>query len=104
MPRRAGPSTPSATCPTAVLANLQAKYHLDEPLWQQYLHYLDTLLHGDLGAVVPLRRLVGQRPGGGALPVSLAIGGVSMPIAFVLGVALGIARRAAPATAPSITG
>ncbi len=32
------------------LANLQAKYHLGEPLWKQYLLYLDGLLHGDLGA------------------------------------------------------
>jgi oligopeptide transport system permease protein len=34
----------------AVLANLQAKYHLDLPLWQQYLLYLKGLLQGDLGA------------------------------------------------------
>src|SRR5580692_381856 len=35
-----------------VLANLQAKYHLGEPLWKQYLLYLNSLLHGDLGVAL----------------------------------------------------
>ena len=61
-----------------VLANLQAKYHLGEPLWKQYLLYLDGLLHGDLGASFryadwSVNELVLR-----ALPVSLTIGGVSM--------------------------
>ncbi|SAK46941.1 oligopeptide ABC transporter permease OppB [Caballeronia ptereochthonis] len=72
-----------------VLANLQAKYHLGEPLWKQYLLYLDGLLHGDLGASFryadwSVNDLVLR-----ALPVSLAIGGVSMLLAIVIGVALG---------------
>ncbi|SPB13360.1 peptide ABC transporter permease [Caballeronia novacaledonica] len=74
-----------------VLANLQAKYHLGEPLWKQYLLYLDGLLHGDLGASFryadwSVNDLVLR-----ALPVSLAIGGVSMLLAIVIGVALGVA-------------
>jgi oligopeptide transport system permease protein len=74
-----------------VLANLQAKYHLGEPLWKQYLLYLDGLLHGDLGASFryadwSVNELVLR-----ALPVSLAIGGVSMALAIVIGVLLGVA-------------
>ena len=73
-----------------VLANLQAKYHLGEPLWKQYLLYLNSLLHGDLGASFryadwSVNDLVLR-----ALPVSLTIGGVSMLLAIVLGVILGI--------------
>ncbi|MGA7813038.1 ABC transporter permease subunit [Caballeronia sp.] len=73
-----------------VLANLQAKYHLGEPLWKQYLLYLDSLLHGDLGASFryadwSVNDLVMR-----ALPVSLAIGGVSMLLAIVIGVILGV--------------
>ncbi|SAL59845.1 binding-protein-dependent transport system inner membrane protein [Caballeronia peredens] len=73
-----------------VLANLQAKYHLGEPLWKQYLLYLDGLVHGDLGASFryadwSVNQLVLR-----ALPVSLAIGGVSMLLAIVIGVALGV--------------
>jgi oligopeptide transport system permease protein len=74
-----------------VLANLQAKYHLGEPLWKQYLLYLNSLLHGDLGASFryadwSVNDLVLR-----ALPVSLTIGGVSMLLSIVIGVALGIA-------------
>lgn len=73
----------------AVLANLQAKYHLDEPVWQQYLHYLWSLLHGDLGASFryvdwSVNDLVAT-----ALPVSLAIGGTAIVLALSLGTSLG---------------
>ncbi|WP_180128358.1 oligopeptide ABC transporter permease OppB [Rhodoferax sp. BLA1] len=73
----------------AVLANLQAKYHLNEPLWKQYLLYLNSLLHGDLGASFryedwSVNDLVAK-----ALPISAAIGGGSLLIALFVGVALG---------------
>ena len=72
-----------------VLANLQAKYHLNEPLWKQYLLYLNSLLHGDLGASFryedwSVNELVAK-----ALPISAAIGGGSLLIAIFVGVALG---------------
>ena len=85
-----GPFDAERKVSDAVLANLQAKYHLDLPLWKQYLYYLRDLLHGDLGASFryadwSVNDLVAR-----ALPVSLAIGGTSMAVAAVLGVALGI--------------
>jgi oligopeptide transport system permease protein len=85
-----GPFDTERKVSDAVLANLQAKYHLDQPLWKQYLLYLDSLLHGDLGASFryadwSVNDLVER-----ALPVSLAIGGTAMVIAAILGVALGI--------------
>jgi oligopeptide transport system permease protein len=85
-----GPFDAERKVSDAVLANLQAKYHLDLPLWKQYLYYLDSLLHGDLGASFryadwSVNDLVAR-----ALPVSLAIGGTAMVIAAILGVALGI--------------
>ena len=85
-----GPFDAERKVSDAVLANLQAKYHLDQPLWKQYLYYLDSLLHGDLGASFryadwSVNDLVAR-----ALPVSLAIGGTAMVIAAILGVVLGI--------------
>jgi oligopeptide transport system permease protein len=70
-----GPFDDERKVSAAVLANLQAKYHLDLPLWQQYLYYLNSLLHGDLGASFryadwSVNELVAK-----ALPVSAAIGG-----------------------------
>ena len=85
-----GPFDSERKVSAAVLANLQAKYHLDLPLWQQYLYYLNNLLHGDLGASFryadwSVNDLVAK-----ALPVSLLIGGLAMLIAVLAGVALGI--------------
>ena len=37
-----GPFDQERVVSPEVLANLQAKYHLDKPLWQQYLLYLAT--------------------------------------------------------------
>lgn len=86
-----GPFDSERQVSEAVLANLQAKYHLDQPLWRQYLYYLNDLLHGDLGASFRyadwnVNALVAQ-----ALPVSLTIGGSAMLISLIVGVSLGIA-------------
>jgi oligopeptide transport system permease protein len=74
-----------------VLANLQAKYHLDVPPWQQYLYYLNNLVHGDLGASFRYADWSVNELVANALPVSLAIGGSSLLISFVVGVGIGIA-------------
>jgi oligopeptide transport system permease protein len=86
-----GPFDTEKHLSAATLANLNAKYHLDQPLWKQYLLYLNALLHGDLGPSVryvdwSVNDLVGK-----ALPVSLGVGGLSVPIALVIGVLLGTA-------------
>ena len=85
-----GPFDSDRKVSAAVLANLQAKYHLDLPLWQQYLLYLKSLLQGDLGASFrysdwSVNELVGK-----ALPVSAAIGGTAMLLSVFIGVGLGI--------------
>lgn len=85
-----GPFDGERKVSAAVLANLEAKYHLNEPLWRQYLYYLNDLLHGDLGASFryadwSVNELVAR-----ALPVSLTIGGTAMVLSLVIGVALGI--------------
>lgn len=85
-----GPFDSERKVSEAVLANLQAKYHLDMPLWKQYLYYLDGLLHGDLGASFRFADWSVNDLVAAALPVSLAIGGISMVISIVIGVLLGI--------------
>ena len=86
-----GPFDQERVVSAAVLANLQAKYHLDLPPWQQYLHYLNNLLHGDLGASFRYADWSVNELVANALPVSLAIGGTALVISFVVGVGLGIA-------------
>src|SRR5919106_1789313 len=44
-----GPFDSDRKLPPEVIANLEAKYHLDEPLLQQYLRYLAGIAQGDFG-------------------------------------------------------
>jgi oligopeptide transport system permease protein len=44
-----GPFDRERKLPPEVLANIEAKYHLDEPLPRQYLRYLTGIAAGDLG-------------------------------------------------------
>jgi oligopeptide transport system permease protein len=85
-----GPFDSERQVSAAVLANLQVKYHLDLPLWQQYLLYLDSLLHGDLGASFRYADWSVNDLVASALPVSLVIGGGSLLLSLLIGIALGI--------------
>src|SRR5690348_7463637 len=44
-----GPFDSERKLPPEIIANLEAKYHLNEPLWEQYLRYLAGIARGDLG-------------------------------------------------------
>lgn len=44
-----GPFTSERQVSAAVQAALDEKYHLNDPLWKQFLDYLKNLLHFDLG-------------------------------------------------------
>jgi oligopeptide transport system permease protein len=76
--------------------NLRAQYHLDEPLWQQYLRYLGGILHGDFGPSLKYRNhsvsdIIAQ-----GLPVSLTVGAAAFCFALGAGIPLGFftaARR-----------
>jgi oligopeptide transport system permease protein len=86
-----GPFDSERKVSEAVLANLQAKYHLDEPPLQQYLHYLGNVARGDLGASFRYADWSVNDLVAAALPVSLSIGGTAIVLSFVIGVVLGIA-------------
>lgn len=85
-----GPFDSERKVSAVVLANLEAKYHLDQPLWKQYLYYLNDLLHGDLGASFRYEDWTVNQLVSKALPISALIGGGSIVIALFIGVFLGI--------------
>lgn len=69
--------------------NIQAKYHLDEPVWKQYGRYLNGIVHGDLGPSLKYRNhsvtdIIAQ-----GLPVSMTLGGIAFCVALAVGVPLG---------------
>jgi len=44
-----GPFDSERKLPPEIIANLEAKYHLNEPVLEQYIRYLAGLARGDLG-------------------------------------------------------
>ncbi|AWX99326.1 oligopeptide transporter permease [Marinomonas primoryensis] len=84
------PFSSERTLPPEVLANINAKYHLDEPVINQYFYYLGGLLQGDLGPSFrykdfTINELIAQ-----SFPVSAEIGIWSFLIALIIGVGCGI--------------
>ncbi|MBI5087454.1 MAG: ABC transporter permease, partial [Actinobacteria bacterium] len=74
--------------PQATIDAIRARYHLDDTLPSQYLHWLGRLLRGDLGESFASRRPVTSMLVD-ALPVSAALLAVTLLIEIVVGVGLG---------------
>jgi oligopeptide transport system permease protein len=73
-----------------VVANLNAKYHLDKPAWQQYLIYMSGVVRGDLGPSYTYQdRSVTQIIMGG-LPNTASLGALAALVAVLIGVPLGV--------------
>src|SRR5262245_39172801 len=68
---------------------LQAKYHLDEPVWRQYLRYVGGLARGDLGPSLKYRNHTVNDIIGTALPVSLTLALLAFGLAQGVGIPLG---------------
>lgn len=84
------PFTGERNLPPAVLANIEAKYNLNDPLWLQYLNYLKQLLHGDFGPSFKYKDHTINGLLSDALPVSIELGVYAFIIAVVIGVTMGI--------------
>lgn len=88
----------------ATLARLRATLGLDAPLGVQYLRWLAALATGDLGTSLASGRPVATLLAD-ALPVSAGLGGASLALTVLAGVALGSAqaRRAGRASDTALT-
>lgn len=75
---------------------LNAKYHLDEPMWKQYARYLGDLAHGDFGVSLKYRNHTVNDIIAQGLPVSMTLGVLAFGFAMGVGLPLGFftaARR-----------
>jgi oligopeptide transport system permease protein len=85
-----GPFTAEKAIPPEILKNLEAHYGLDQPLWRQYLGYLGKIAHGDLGPSFKYSNRTVNEIIADKLPVSLELGAISLVIALVVGLTLGV--------------
>jgi oligopeptide transport system permease protein len=84
-----GPFDGEKVLPPEIRANLDATYHLDEPLLQQYFRYLGQIISGDFGPSFQYKDWTVNELIARGFPVSATIGGLAMLLAFILGVSIG---------------
>lgn len=84
-----GPFDSERTASPEILANLKAKYHMDESLPRQYLRYWNDLLHFDLGPSFKYANRTVNEIIAEAFPVSLELAVWSLMWALLIGVTAG---------------
>ena len=86
-----GPFTMEKKLPPEVLANLNAKYGLDQPMWRQMISYVwGIVAHFDFGpSFIYKDRTVNEIIAQG-FPVTLYYGSIAFVVAVVVGVTLGV--------------
>lgn len=85
-----GPFDSERKLPPEVIANLEAKYHLDEPVWQQYARYLGGVVQGDLGPSYKyldrgVTDIIAE-----TLPTSIVLGSLAMLFAVLVALPAGL--------------
>ncbi len=85
-----GPFDSAKRIPPEIERSIEAQYHLDEPLWRQYLRYMGSLARGDLGPSYQYRdtsvnELIRQ-----GFPVDATIGTCALLLALLIGTLFGL--------------
>lgn len=73
----------------SAIKQLESTYGLDEPMWKQYILYMENLMHGDLGISykknVSVNTLIAR-----GFPYTLSIGLLSIAVSAFIGILMGI--------------
>ena len=83
------PFTGERNLPPEVMANIEAKYHLNDPILKQYGNYLLQLAEGDFGPSFKYKDYSVNELVASAFPVSAKLGAAAFLFAVVLGVTAG---------------
>ena len=87
-----GPFTSERPLPPQVLANIEARYGLDQPEWVQFFDYIrNIVLHFDFGPSFQYKDRDVNDVIAQGFPITLTYGILSFIVASVVGISLGIA-------------
>lgn len=84
-----GPFDQDRKLPPAIQANIEARYHLNEPLWKQYGIYIGGILRGDLGPSFKYKSRSVSDIVGEATLTSTKLGLMALALGVLLGTAMG---------------
>ena len=85
-----GPFTDEKAIPPFILEKIMARYHLNDPLYVQYGHYLWDVLHFDLGPSYRYGGMTVNQLIASGFPASLMVGSIAILLALVVGIPAGI--------------
>lgn len=85
-----GPFDDQRVLPPEIEANIEAAYHLDEPLYMQFLRYVGGVVRGDFGPSYSYRDYTVSELIGRSFPISLQLGALAMVLAAIVGIGVGI--------------
>ena len=73
----------------AVQRQLEERFHLDKPIWEQFFIYLGNMFHGDLGISLKNGRDIAQTISE-SFTISAKLGGASIVVALAFGLFLSL--------------
>jgi oligopeptide transport system permease protein len=85
-----GPFTTEKQLTPEVLRNINARYHLDDPLWKQYIDYMGNILKFDLGPSFKYQDRTVNNIIADGFPVSIQLGTFAVLLAVPFGISAGI--------------
>lgn len=85
-----GPFTREKPLPEAIIKALNEKYHLDDPIWKQYLDYWKDILRGDLGPSFQLANYTVNDLIARGFPITAKLGIVSIIFTVLIGIPMGV--------------
>lgn len=85
-----GPFDAEKQIPPEIKKSIERKYHLDEPLYQQYARYLGGILKGDFGPSYQYRDTSVNEIIRQGFPIDAIIGGAALAGALLIGLPVGI--------------
>jgi oligopeptide transport system permease protein len=85
-----GPFDSQKKIPPEIKQNIERKFHLDEPLYKQYLRYLVGILQGDFGPSYQYRDTTVNEIIRQGFPIDIVIGGCALAGALLVGLPIGI--------------
>ena len=84
------PFTGERNLPPQVLANIEAKYHLNDPIPMQYIRYLGQLVQGDFGPSFKYKDYTVNELLAKNFPVSIKLGLSAFFVALLIGISAGV--------------
>jgi oligopeptide transport system permease protein len=85
-----GPFDKDRSIPPEVMTQLNKRYHLDDPLWKQYLDYMGNLVQGDFGPSFKYASHSVTELIAAGLPATLELSLYAIIFALVVGLPTGI--------------